>query len=333
MSLSRGALPRAPSSQTRWATLKSLFVEYSASKKVCLQPDIVEYSLGDQALMYDLIIGKQTMYDLWVKLDFQEKTITINKILLPMSNIANLQLKPWITRALRENTCFAQEPISTLSATKCMVKILDAKYEKADLPAIIRENCSHLTASDREKLLSVLLKFKLLFDGTFSDWKLPPVSFELKEGMKPYHGRPYPILHKHKAVLMKEIKWLCNIGVLEWQPSSQWASPTFTIPKKDSTVRTISDFRELNKRIVRKPYPIPKISTLQQELEGFTYATALDLNMGYYTIRLDPTASEMCTIIFPWGKYSYKRLPMGIGGSADIFQAQIMDLMASFKFV
>jgi hypothetical protein len=32
-----------------------------------------------------------------------------------------------------------------------------------------------------------------------------------------------------------------------------------------------------------------------QELEGFTYATALDLNMGYYTIRLDPTASKMCT--------------------------------------
>jgi hypothetical protein len=130
------------------------FVEYLASKKVCLQQDIVEYSPGDQAPMYDLIIGKQTMHDLGVKLDFQEKTITIDKILLPMRNIANLQLKPRITRALRENTCFAQEPISTLSATKRMVKILDAKYEKADLSAIIRENCSHLTASNREATLS-----------------------------------------------------------------------------------------------------------------------------------------------------------------------------------
>ncbi len=120
--------------------------------------------------------------------------------------------------------------------------------------------------------------------------------------MKPYHGRPYPIPHKHKAELMKEIKRLCNIGVLEWQPSSRWALPTFIIP----TVHTISDFRELNKRIVRKPYRIPKISTILQELEGFTYATALDCNMGYYTIRLDPTASKMCTIIFPWGKYSYR---------------------------
>jgi hypothetical protein len=309
------------------------FVEYLASKKVRLQPDIVEYSPGDQAPMYYLIIGKQTMHDLGVKLDFQEKTITIDEILLPMTNITNLQLKPRITRALRENTCFAQELISTRSATRRMVKILDAKYEKADLPAVIRENCSHLTASDRERLLSLLLKLELLFDGILGDWKLPPVSFELKEGMKPYHGRPYPIPHKHKAILMKDIKPLCNIGVLEWQLSLRWTLPTFIVPKKESTVCTISDFRELNKRIVRKPYPIPKISTILQELEGFTYATSLDLNMGYYTIRLDPTASKMCTIIFPCGKYSYRRLPMGFGGSANIFQAQIMDLMASLEFV
>jgi hypothetical protein len=132
---------------------------------------------------------------------------------------------------------------------------------------------------------------------------------------------------------MKEIDRLVLIGVMKWQPYSQWASPSFIIPKKDLTVHTISDFRELNKRIVRKPYPIPKISTTLQELEGFTYATTLDLNMGYYTIRLDPMASRMCTIIFPWGKYSYLRLPMGFTGSADIFQAEMGNLMASLEYV
>jgi hypothetical protein len=59
------------------------FVEYFASKKICLQPDIIEYSPGDQAPMYDLIIGKQTMHNLGVKLDFLEKTMSIDKILLP----------------------------------------------------------------------------------------------------------------------------------------------------------------------------------------------------------------------------------------------------------
>ncbi len=52
-------------------------MEYSASKKVHLQPNIVEYSFGDKAPMYDLIIGKQTMHNLGVKLDFQVGAVLI----------------------------------------------------------------------------------------------------------------------------------------------------------------------------------------------------------------------------------------------------------------
>jgi hypothetical protein len=70
-----------------------------------------------------------------------------------------------------------------------------------------------------------------------------------------------------------------------------------------------------------------------QEIEGFSYATALDLNMGYYTIRSDPDASKICTIIFPWGKYSYKRLPIGIAGSPDIFQEKMSKLMETLEYV
>jgi hypothetical protein len=179
----------------------------------------------------------------------------------------------------------------------------------------------------------LLLDYELLFDGTLGGWNRPPVPVEMKEGAKPYHGRPYPIPQIHKATLMKKINRLESMGVLKRQSSSQWASLTFIIPKKDITVRTITDFRELNKRIVRRPYPIPKISTTLQELEDFTYATALDLNMGYYTIRLNPRAVKMFTIIFPWGKYSYLWLPMGFAGSADIFQAEMMELMEALEYV
>ena len=95
----------------------------------------------------------------------------------------------------------------------------------------MRENCSHLGATDREKLLSVLLNFEPLFNSTLGDWNLPPMSFELKEGAKPNHGKAYPIPQIHKAVLMKEIDRLCKTGVLKWQPFSRWALPTFIIPK------------------------------------------------------------------------------------------------------
>ena len=126
-------------------------------------------------------------------------------------------------------------------------------------------------------------------------------SFELKEGTKSlYHGMPFPVPRVHKKTRIKELNRLFEIGVLEFQPTSEWASPSFVIAKKNNTVRLLSDFRQVNKRLVRKPFPLPKISTVFQEIEGFSFATTLDLNMGYYTIRLDTDASRICTIIFPW---------------------------------
>jgi hypothetical protein len=210
---------------------------------------------------------------------------------------------------------------------------LVAKYAKADLQSIVKNNCKHLSADHQNKFLQLLVKFKSLFDGTLGDWKTKPVSFQFKEGASPYHGRAFPVPTIHKDVLITEIERLCKLGVLEQQHYSEWAPRSFIVPKKNNTVRFFSIFWEVNKRLIRNAFPIPKISTVLQELEGFTFATALDLNMGYYTIRLDPDASKICTIIFPWGKYSYKRLPMGIAGSPDIFQAEMMKLMESLEYV
>ncbi len=56
------------------------------------------------------------------------------------------------------------------------------------------------------------------------------------------------------------------------------------------------------------------------KLEGFSYAMSLDLNMGHYHIELTPNSSALCTIVLPWGKYEFLKLPMGLANSADIFQ-------------
>jgi hypothetical protein len=80
--------------------IELFFVEYSASKRAHLCPDIFEYTQGDAPPLYNLIIGKQTLHDIGRVLDFKEKTITIHEILLPMRHINNLQLKPTISSAL-----------------------------------------------------------------------------------------------------------------------------------------------------------------------------------------------------------------------------------------
>ena len=64
-------------------------------------------------------------------------------------------------------------------------------------------------------------------------------------------------------------------------------------------------------------------------MEGFTSTTSLDLIMGYYTIRLD----FISTIILPWGKFSYMRLPMGVIGSANVFQEKKSGLMETLEYI
>jgi hypothetical protein len=61
-------------------------------------------------------------------------------------------------------------------------------------------------------------------------------------------------------------------------------------------------------------------------MEGFTFATALDLNMGNYHIKLDTDAQKLCTIIFLWGKNKNKHLPMGIKIAPDVLHNVMLKL-------
>ena len=68
-------------------------------------------------------------------------------------------------------------------------------------------------------------------------------------------------------------------------------------------------------------------------LEGFTHASSLDLNMGYYLIELSPGAKQLYTIVLPWVKYKYQKLHMGVCNSPDIFQEKIFKLFDVFNMV
>lgn len=184
-----------------------------------------------------------------------------------------------------------------------------------------------MNKEEQRQLLTLLTKYNSLFDGTLGHWKEKKYEIELKPDAKPYHARHFPIPKTYEATLRMEVDRLCQIGVLYRINRSEWESPTFIIPKKDRTVRFTSDFRELNKQIKRRPFPLPKIQDLLLKLEGFQYATSLDLNMGYYHIELSAKSKRLCTIVLPWGKYEYQSLPMGLCNRADLFQDKMSTVM------
>ena len=70
-----------------------------------------------------------------------------------------------------------------------------------------------------------------------------------------------------------------------------------------------------------------------QQLGGFQYATALDINMGYYKIIFSPDSQDMTNIVTGFVKLKYNCLHMGMCASGDIFQAKVDEILGDIEGV
>ncbi len=94
----------------------------------------------------------------------------------------------------------------------------------------------------------------------------------------------------------------------------------------------ISNLGQLNKVIRRKPYLLPIITDILRKRSGYKVFTKLDVSMHYYTFELDKESQDLCTMITPFGKYKYLRLPTGLKCSPDIAQAAMENVLSDIKY-
>jgi hypothetical protein len=53
-------------------------------------------------------------------------------------------------------------------------------------------------------------------------------------------------------------------------------------------------------------------------VDGLTFVSILNLNMGFWMIQLNKETQRLATVIISWGKYSYQCLAMGLSVGPDI---------------
>ena len=317
------------SPKTTWTTPSGEMTTTSTVKAQFMLPELhanrmIEWKIHVTKDMgaHDMIIGRDILEDLGIDIMFSDRTIVWDGNDMPFKDIDSTV----------EESFHIDEPDAVEESTNRIRKIIDNDYDVADLHEVARMQ-THLSKDEQDQLEQLLRKYVDLFDGTLGKFTHSDYHLELKEGVKPYHAKAFPVPRVHYDTLRKEVERLCKVGVLKRVNRSEWAAPTFIIPKKDGKVRFLSDFRELNKRIKRMPYPVPNIQDMMLNLEGFQYATALDLNMGYYHVRLDPDSRKLCTIVLPWGKYEYQRLPQGICNGPDVFQEKMIELFDGMEYI
>ena len=206
------------------------------------------------------------------------------------------------------------------------------EYEKHNYRDMVLK-CDHLSDYEKTSLLNLFSEFQDLFSGDLGEVPGKPIKLKVKPNTKPYCSRPYTVPKAFEKIARKEVNDLVDIGVLVKNVHSAWGSPSFFRKKKDGGVRFVSDLRKLNAAIERFPHPLPVIDDVIWKMNGFTFATCLDLNRGYYHFVLDSESQKLCSIVLPWGRYSYARLPQGLMVSSDIFQSKMQEIFGKFEDV
>jgi len=285
--------------------------EFDRNKKIDRQGAFV-FS-GDCS--YDVILGRDFLKNAGIDIRFADNKIVWMNLSIDMKHAGEKNS----IQTSQDNVDDDDQDIFTTT-------ILDAKYDGAT-PEQVAEQQKHLTPTQREDVRKLVAKYPKLFSNQLRVYPHRKIHLEIDPNAIPKHFRPYSVARAHLQVFKNELDRLVSIGVLRECGATEWAAPTMAIPKKDNTIRVVSDFRELNKVIRRRVFPLPRIQDVLHRRTGYLFFTKLDVSMQFYTFELDEESKELCTIVTPFGKYQYNRLPMGIKCSPDIAQETMEDVL------
>jgi predicted aspartyl protease len=194
---------------------------------------------------------------------------------------------------------------------------------------ILSKLSEELQADDVNKIAVLLWEFRhILSVNDFDIGHTDVVSHLIDTGNHP------PIreaLRRHPQAYTEEIdasvKKMLNQGVIE-PCSSPWASNVVLVKKKDGTIRCAIDYRKLNDITKKYTYPLPRIDSCLDALQGSTWFSTLDLRSDYWQVKQDPTDADKTAFITGRGYFRFRVLSFGLTGAPSLFQ-RLMDVVLS----
>ena len=151
----------------------------------------------------------------------------------------------------------------------------------------------------------------------------------------PFFIQPYHVKEEDRAVLDKEMRRLCYLGILK-EGFSAYSSPVMLISRKlTSDKRVVRDFQHLNTRIAKNnlAYPLLRDTFSLLGSSKCEVMSILDLKDAFHSLQLSEKSQKYCSILpyFGSASYLYQRMPMGLNVSPPIWQTYINSILNSLQ--
>ncbi len=122
------------------------------------------------------------------------------------------------------------------------------------------------------------------------------------QGFPPCRAAPGRLSYWEEAEVKRQIDALVELGKMK--PSNSEYACRVTLPvKKDGSRRFCGDYRPLNAQTRQDSFPMPLVEDVIDQLGDSAWFTALDLQSGFWQIRMAPEDVKKTTLITKTGLY------------------------------
>jgi hypothetical protein len=137
--------------KTKWYLSNKVYLPEFSTQECIKWKFHIDNSIQKVKSRYDMIIRCDLLEQLPIDIKFSDQTLSWQEVTFPMKTIDELDQQN-INKIVEQ--CYESVHLNEL--TRRTMEILDAKYEKADLNAIVSK-CTYLSTKERTVLLKLLL--------------------------------------------------------------------------------------------------------------------------------------------------------------------------------
>jgi hypothetical protein len=138
------------------------------------------------------------------------------------------------------------------------------------------------------------------------------------QGFPPCKVAPGRLSYWEEAEVKRQIQVLVELGKMK--PSDSAYTCRVTLPmKKDGSRRFCGDYRPFNLQTRRDSFPMPLVDDVISQLGRSAWFTALDLQSGFWQIRMVPEDMSKTMLITKSRLYDWTVMPFGLKNATSTF--------------